>query len=1036
MDIKCPKCDAENTSDSQFCKKCATPLPSSEDILVAHTKTLETPKEELSTGSSFAGRYQIIEELGRGGMGRVYKATDSRIKEKVALKLIKPEIASDKKILERFSNELRIARKITHKNVGKMFDINEQEGAHYITMEYVSGQDLKGLIRQSGHLAIDTAISLAKQMCEGLSEAHKLGVIHRDLKPSNIMIDQEGNVRIMDFGIARSLKEKGITGAGIIVGTPDYMSPEQAEAKEVDQRSDLYSLGVILYEMVTGRVPFEGDTALSIAMKHKSEAPRDPKEYNAQIAEDLSHLILKCLEKEKDKRYQSAGEIRSELESIEKGIPATERKVPEKKPLTSREITVQFSLKMLIVPALLIIVVAIIGLILWQALSKKGASPIPSDRPSVAVLYFMNETGDESLDHWRSALSRWLITDLSQSKYMHVLPGDRLFSILRKHNLLEAQNYASEDLEKVADEGKVNHIFQASLTKAGEIFRVDYSLQRADTLEIIASDFVTGTNEQSFPSLVDEMTRKIKAHLDFSEELIASDFDKSVGKITTSSPEAFEYYVEGRRLHDQGEYRKSIEMMEKAVAIDPEFAMAYRSLTVSHNNLGYGTEGRKYLEKALELKDRLAEREAYLIQAQKHWQQPGELDKAIDLFEKVLDIYPEDSIATVNLMLIYNNLGQFNKAIEIGERSALLNVELKELHLLHLGYAYQSKGLYGKAENLILQHMDTFPDSIYPRWDLACNYFLQREYEPALGEIEKALSFNTINDDCFWLRGYIYLCKEDFDKAEEDFRRLLESEELSWVSSGRYGLVNLNLLQGKFKEAITQVHHAHEISKKIGQIGYEAFDYSSLAILFINTGRMEEALDELDKAWDKSIEGNLVGYQMGVLFWKGVIFAQMNSFDKALKATEDYKKMMGSIPGQIYQEWYFNLLGRIESEKNNFVQAIELLKKALSMLPFERGVLTRQAMIIEPLALAYFKKGDLDKARLEYEKILSLTGGRIPSGYIYAKSFYMLGKIYEEQGDKAKAIENYQKFLELWKDADPGIAEVEDARKRMGKLRD
>jgi serine/threonine-protein kinase len=167
----------------------------------------------LTTGIIFAERYQIIEELGRGGMGRVYKAVDTRINEKIALKLIKPEISSDKKTLERFGNELKLARKIAHKNVGKMFDINEEGGTHYITMEYVSGQDLKGLIKQTGQLAIGTSISIAKQACEGLSEAHKVGVVHRDLKPNNIMIDREGEVRIMDFGIARSLKEKGITGA-------------------------------------------------------------------------------------------------------------------------------------------------------------------------------------------------------------------------------------------------------------------------------------------------------------------------------------------------------------------------------------------------------------------------------------------------------------------------------------------------------------------------------------------------------------------------------------------------------------------------------------------------------------------------------------------------------------------------------------------------------------------------------------------------------------------------------------------------------
>jgi serine/threonine protein kinase len=321
--MKCPKCQFENPEGSKFCSNCADPLQPAKESDFAKAETIQAQKQELTTGSTFAGRYQIIEKLGSGGMGKVYKVLDKEVNAKVALKLVKPEIAADEKTIERFRNELKMARDIGHKNVCRMYDLNREKGSYYITMEYVSGEELKGMIRMMGQLSAGKAISIAKQVCEGLAEAHRLGVVHRDLKPQNIMIDKEGNARIMDFGIARSLKAKGITEKGLIIGTPEYMSPEQAEGKGIDHRSDIYSLGIILYEMVTGREPFEGETPLGIAMKHKSEIPKDPRELNTQIPEDLSKVILRCMEKDKENRFQNAEELLSELINIEKGIPTT-----------------------------------------------------------------------------------------------------------------------------------------------------------------------------------------------------------------------------------------------------------------------------------------------------------------------------------------------------------------------------------------------------------------------------------------------------------------------------------------------------------------------------------------------------------------------------------------------------------------------------------------------------------------------------------------------------------------------------------------
>jgi len=362
----CPECQADNRPDSRFCHKCATPLQIDKGGPVDQTLTLEYSPAGLARGTLFAGRYEIIEELGWGGMGRVYKVYDQKIGEVVALKVIHPEISVNAKAIDRFRNELRFARKIGHRHVGRMFDLGEDGGKFYITMEYVEGENLKSFIRRSGQLAPRKAVSLARQICEGLSEAHRLGIIHRDLKPQNIMIDREGSARIMDFGVARFTEAEGLTGSGVMVGTPEYMSPEQVETTEVDKRADLYALGVILYEMVTGRVPFAGETPLAVLIKHKQEPPRNPQESNPLVSEAVTRIILKCLAKEKEARYQSAEEVLEDLASVERELPQV-----EKAAVTGTFRGLKRSAKPWVWTAIGIAVIAAFILI-WQPFSRNG----------------------------------------------------------------------------------------------------------------------------------------------------------------------------------------------------------------------------------------------------------------------------------------------------------------------------------------------------------------------------------------------------------------------------------------------------------------------------------------------------------------------------------------------------------------------------------------------------------------------------------------------------------------------------------------
>jgi len=1028
MNSKCPKCQAKNPETVKFCGECGTALLSPQDI--EFTETVEAPRQELTRGTTFAGRYEIIEELGKGGMGRVYRVEDTKLNQEVALKLMKPDVSSDRRTIERFRNELRTARTIRHKNVCGMYDLGEEGGTHYITMEYIRGEDLKSLIRKIGDLSAGQLITIAKQVCDGLIEAHRLGVIHRDLKPQNIMIDKEGNARIMDFGIARSLEVKGITGPGIMIGTPEYMSPEQVEGKEVDPRSDVYSLGVILYEMATGRVPFEGDTPFIIGMKHKGEMPKDPRELNSQIPKDLGQVILRCLEKDKGKRYQSASEVRSELAKIEEGIPTTERVIPDRRPLTSRQITVQFSLKKLLIPALALVAVVVIGLVLWRVLPKNRTVPVaPSDKPSLAILYFENNTGDDKLDQWRKGLAELLITDLSQSKYFRVLSGDRIYDILREMDLLEAKSYSTRDLDEIASRGGAKYVLRGGYTKAADTFRININLQDVGKRESIGSETVTGQGEGSLYGLVDELTRRIKGNFQLSDQAIAADIDKEVGQITSNSPEAFRYYSEARKNHLRYDYQEAIPLYEKAISIDPEFAMAYRGLAAVYSNMRNREKSREFIQKAFELNDRISERERYQIQGQFYRQSERTYDKAIEASTRLLELYPDDTFGNNNLGMIYTAIEEWDKALE--HYKVCLEGGRDILNSGNVAAACARKGLYEEARRVWEDYLQTDPDAYQAHARLGWAYLSLGRPEPALEEAEKVFLLNPRSDTSYSLRGDAYFLMGNFSRAEEEYRKIFElSVDKSIHLYARFSLTGLFLTQGRIEKAKLELEQGMSLADELKMKAWRPGFLTYRAYL-ISLKDPAEANRELEKAAILFRELDNLGSLKSSLNWQGLLFIRMGSLEKARQVSKELKEMVEKGMNRKLMRLYYHLEGAIELENKNYARAIEYFNQAVSLLPFQSAPTDEHAYFMETLASAYYKSGDLNKAREEYEKITSLTSGRTGYGDIYARSFYMLGKIHEQQGDRIKAAENYRKFLDLWKEADPGFLEVEDARTKL-----
>ena len=1031
--MECPRCHSQNPDDTRFCGMCATQMQESGKTVVSPIGSHVSTGAELASGSTFAGRYQIIEELGKGGMGKVYKVWDTDVEEKVALKLLNPQTAGDEKTIERFRNELKLARQISHRNVCRMHDLGREEGTYYITMEYVPGEDLKSSIRRMGPLSIGKALSVAKQVCRGLAEAHRLGVVHRDLKPHNIMVDREGNARIMDFGIARSLRAKGITDTGVIIGTLEYMSVEQVEGGEVDERSDIYSLGVILYEMVTGRVPFDGDTPLSIAVKHTNTPAPDPRELNDQIPDDLSRVILRCMEKDKESRYQSAEELLTEMSKVEKGISSTTMKGPQREPTTSREITVSFSPRRVLIPCLILSLMLVASLIAWRVISHEPAVNASPAKPSLAVLHFKNNSGDPSLDYWRIGLPELITADLRQSRYLRVLSGDRLSGSVTKLSLAEKGEYSSADLREIATRGRVEHVLTGGIFSSGPNLVITAVLQNPHTGLVISSRRMECRHPKDVPVKIDELTRRMKSDLNLSPDQVSKDIDQNLAEIITGSDEAYRFYIQGRMNYfDGGPPDQTIQLMQNALALDPHFAMAYRTLAGAYNELGSISEAWRCLSKAVEQKDRLSVREYYLAQGELYSMSEQTEQKAMEAYNHLLKIYPEDAEANFNLgFLLSSDLERWNEAAERFE-VLIQNQAASVDPYVYQAEAYMAMGKYDLARDVLRRCLTSFPDEVWLKERICFVDLCQNRLNSALRETQKALS-----SDPFCVRpsfvGDLHYCGGDWAGAETEYRKNLDAGKLDSRCDARLKMGALCLSQAKFDEAAAQFRQATVSAEEAEDPGREMQSHLWLARLYLAGARPNEAMEEWKPAWNAAPEA---GSHLAVLLHlKGLVLLQMKSTEKAEGVADQLKKTIQTGNNKRLMRYHHHLTGMIELEKGNTSEAISHFQAALSLLPFQHSESEDQAQFIYPLAVAFYQMGDLEKAKEQFKKVTCLTTGRLFFGDLYARSFYWLGRIYQEKGWNQEAERHYARFLQLWAEHDLGIPEPEDAQSRLAELK-
>jgi len=803
--MKCPKCDTNNPDTVKFCGECGTLLRSvrgtdptdagpdprsgrpSEDISDL-TKTIEAPREELATGSTFDRRYQIIEELGKGGMGRVYKALDTEIKENIALKLLKPEIAADEKTIERFRNELKFARKIRHKNVCQMYDLNKKEEIHYITMEYVPGEDLKSFMKRSKQLSILTAVSLAKQVCEGLVEAHRLGVVHRDLKPQNIMVDREGNVRIMDFGIARMMKDSALTEEGAIIGTPDYMSPEQVDGKEADQRADLYSLGVIIFEMVTGRVPFKDDSAMSVALKHKTEIPVNPKELNAQVPESLSRLILRCMEKNKEKRYQRAEDVLSDLVTIEKEIKGETR--------TTRE--------------------------------RKTDIPLTDEREfhnSIAVLPFKDMSPQKDQDYFCEGLAEELINALTKVRGLKVAARTSSFSFKGK----------DVDIREIGRILNVGTVLEGSVQKSGNRLRITTQLVNVSDGYHLWSERFDRTMDNIF-AIQDEISMAVVDRL--KGEVLEEDREK-ITKRHTANKDALNLFLKGRYFFNrryQGDMIKAVDFYQRAIDKDLDYALPYVGIADVFNILGQWayihpkdayTRSKAMLQKVMEIDSSLSE--AYSSLAFMTMGYEWDFPAAKKYLLRSIELNPQNALAHGWYAEMSATFGRKEDAVAAAKKAIECDPLFSLIHSL-LGVVLGVTGEVEAGREQIEKAISMDPDQPMPYLFQGMVYLIKPSVpEKAIEYLQKPARLG-MNLAMGWL-GAAYALAGQGDDAQKILEKLDRIEQERYISPikkvGIYmkpGLKHFRFMKRKYVTPLTR------------------------CVVYLALNRQEEALEWLEKS--------------------------------------------------------------------------------------------------------------------------------------------------------------------------------------------